>query len=119
MIIILAIYHGPFADLRTPPNYPEQGKVIATRIVERPHETSVHSDDKDQTHEGGRSAIRELPVYRIETDTKFYELEGTKKQVWIFGDSIQFRVEEEWVYFQQGDKEEKVRMVGVELKQSH
>jgi hypothetical protein len=58
-----------------------------------------------------------LPVYRIETETKFYELEARSgRDVFPVGDVVQFRIEKQWAYIQQGDKEKKLRVVGVELK---
>jgi hypothetical protein len=43
-----------------------------------PHTTPVYTDPYGKTH-GGVLHMRYLLVFRIETDTKFYELEGKKK----------------------------------------
>jgi hypothetical protein len=104
-----------FAKDKAPKTYPEQGRVIANKTAEQAHTTPVYTDAYGKTH-GGVSAIRRLPVYRIETDTKVYELEGRKKEEMSLGDTIQFRIEKEWAYVQQGDKEKKFRVVATELK---
>jgi hypothetical protein len=77
----------------------------------------VYTDPYGKAH-GGVSKINRLPVYRIETDTKFYEFEGKKKQTLPLGDTVHFRLEKEWAYAQEGDKEEKLRVVAVELRPS-
>jgi hypothetical protein len=101
---------------RAPKTYPEQDRVIANRIAEQAHTTPVYTDPYGKTH-SGVTAIRRLPVFRVETDTKFYEFEGKRKQELPLGDTIQFRLEKEWAYIQQGDKQQRFRVVGTELKQ--
>lgn len=100
---------------KEPKTYPEQGKVIANHTVEQSHTIPVHTDPYGRTY-GGMSAIRRRPVFRVETDAKFYEFEGKKDQELPLGSTIKFRIEKEWVYVQQGDKEQKFRLVGTELK---
>lgn len=58
-----------------------------------PHTTPVYTDPYGKTH-GGVSHMRYLPVFRIETGTKLYELEGKKKQWLNMGDTIQLRLGE-------------------------
>src|ERR1700733_11018287 len=96
--------------------YPEQGKVIANRTVEYSRTAPVYTDPYGKTH-GGVSGVGRLPVFRVETDTKIYELEGAGKRGLVLGDTIKFRLEKKWAYVQQGDKEQKFRVVGTELKQ--
>jgi hypothetical protein len=112
----LAPHSGAFAKDKEPKTYPEQGTVVATRTQEQSHTTPIYTDPYGKTH-GGTSAIRRLPVYRIETSAKFYELEGKKKQPLVLGDTIRFRLEKQWAYVQQEADEQKLRVVGVELKQ--
>jgi len=110
-------YSGVFAKTKEPKTYSEQGSVVATKIREQSATTDVYTDNEGKT-QGGSSYVRRLPVYRIETDTKFYELEGRRKQILALGDTIRFRMEKKWAYVQQGDKEQRFRVVGVQLKQS-
>jgi hypothetical protein len=95
--------------------YPLRGTIVAAKVAERSETTPVYTDPQGKT-QGGTSYVRRLPVFRIETDDKFYELEGKKRQVLILGDAIQFRLEKEWAYVQQGYKEQKFRVMAVELK---
>lgn len=55
-------------------------------------------------------------VYRIETKTKFYELEGGYRPIMSLGDVIEFRIEKGKAITHVGDKEKKFRIVGEELK---
>jgi hypothetical protein len=116
-LFLLAAHSGTLAKDKELKTYPERGTVIATKTQEQSRTTPIYTDPYGKTH-GGISAIRRLPVYRIETETKFYELEGKKKEALALGDTIRFRLEKEWAYVQQGDKEQKFRVVGVELKQT-
>jgi hypothetical protein len=97
--------------------YPESGTIVATRTQEEPYTTPVYTDTNGKT-QGGVSLTSRRPVYRVGTDTKFYELEGRRNKPLQLGETVRFRLEKEWAYVQQGDKEEKFRVVAVELRQS-
>jgi hypothetical protein len=115
--LFLLVCSNVLAKDKEPKTYPEQGRVIANRTAEQARTLPVYTDPYGKTH-GGMSIISRLPVFRIETETKFYEIEGRKKQQLALGDTIQFRLEKQWAYVQQGDKEQKFRLVGTELKPS-
>src|ERR1700730_14298823 len=51
-------------------------------------------------------------VYRVETKTKFYELEGGYRAIMALGDVIDFRIEKGKAITHLGDKEKKFRIVG-------
>jgi hypothetical protein len=107
---------GAWAKDKEPKTYPEMGTIIARRTQEQTTTTPVYTDPQGKTW-GGVSGIRRLPVYRIETDTKFYELEGrNKRHTLTLSDPIRFRLEKEWAYVQLGNKEDRFRVVTVELK---
>jgi hypothetical protein len=55
-------------------------------------------------------------IYRVETETKFYEIEGSRKAVLILGDSVNLRIEKGKAVVLIGGKERKLRIVGEELK---
>jgi hypothetical protein len=55
-------------------------------------------------------------VYRVETETRFYELEGEEKSTMELNETIQFRIEKESAYVQSGNKEQKYRIVGIDQK---
>jgi hypothetical protein len=100
---------------KNPKTYPEHGTVLAMRTTERSYTTGVYTDPQGKTH-GGNSYSARRPVYRIETEKMFYELEGTKKEQLPIGGTVDFRIEKDKAYIQRGDKEDKFRVVGVELK---
>lgn len=107
---------GALPKDKQPKTYSEIGKVVALKTAEQPHTTPVYTDPYGKTH-GGISTVRRLPIFRVETDTKFYDLEGKRKDVLNLGDTVEFRLEKEWAYVRQGDKEKKFRVVGIELKE--
>jgi len=100
---------------KVPKTYPERGTIVAMHEADRSFTTGVYTDPYGKTH-GGNSIHVKRPVYRVETEAKFYELEGRKKYHLAIGEAVQFRIEKEWVYLQREDKEQKLRVVGVELK---
>jgi len=94
-LFFVAAHFGALAKDKEPKTYPEIGTVVATRTQELSYTTPVYTDPYGKT-QGGVSLTSRLPVYRIETDTKFYELEGrSKKQTLTLGDAIRFRLEKE------------------------
>jgi hypothetical protein len=95
--------------------FPERGTIVAMHVADRSFTTGMYTDPYGKTH-GGNSIRVKNPVYRVETETKFYELEGRKKNQLVFGEAVQFRIQKELAYLQRGDKEQKFRVVAVELK---
>ncbi len=116
--LLLVTLFSTWAKDKDPKTYPEQGTVVSERTQEQPVTTPVYTDPYGKT-QGGFSSIRRLPVYRIEADTKFYELEGKRRgEPLALGSTIGFRIDKKWAFVQQGDKEQKFRIVGIELKQN-
>jgi hypothetical protein len=116
LYLLLALPASAMPKDAQPKSYPETGKVVALKTAEQPHSTPVYTDPYGKTH-GGVSTVRRLPVFRVETATKSYDLEGKRKDVLNLGDTIDFRIDKEWAYVRQGDKEKKFRVVGIELKE--
>lgn len=114
--LLLALPADALPKDKTPKVYPEAGKVVALKTAEQPHATPVYTDPYGKTH-GGVSTVKRLPIFRVETDTRFYDLEGKRKDVLNLGDTVEFRLDKEWAYVRQGDKEKKLRVVGIELKE--
>ena len=100
--LLILICGGVLASGKT---YPEKGTVLSMRIAEKT--ITGH----------GSSVTMKSPVYRVETETKFYELEASRKERLKVGETLEFRVQADWAYVQRGNSEEKYRIVGVELKQ--
>ncbi len=103
-------------DAKDRPTYPEHGKVVAVHIGNDSRTLPVYTDPYGKTH-GGNSINRKTHTYRIETDTRVYELTesggGTANSV---GDEIDFRVEKERAFIRNGDKERKCEVSGIEQK---
>lgn len=98
--------------------YPERGTVLAMHTAETSFTTGVSTDQNGKTS-GGESYRRIRPVYRIEREKMFYELEGLKREQSLqIGQSVDFRIEKDKAYVQRGAKEQKFRVVGVESKPS-
>jgi hypothetical protein len=115
-VFILAICSVASAKDKQPKHYPEHGTIISTRTSEQTETDAVRTDYNGKIH-GGGSDVSYLPVYRIETETRFYELEArSERRVFSVGDAVQFRIDKQWAFVQQGDKEKKLRVIGVELK---
>jgi hypothetical protein len=115
-VLMLAVCAVASGKEKQPKVYPERGTIISTRTSEQT-ETEPVRTGYDGKIRGGGSDVSYLPVYRIETETKFYELEArSEKRFFSVGDAVQFRFEKQWAYVQQGDKEKKLRVIGVEQK---
>jgi hypothetical protein len=99
---------------KTPKTYPEHGNVVAVHTAEHTRTSDAWTDPMGKTH-GADSYNVKRPIYRIETEKMFYELEGRKGQLQL-GEAANFRVEKDNAYVQRGDREDKLRVVGVELK---
>jgi len=95
------------AKNKQPKTYPERGTVLAVRMA-----------DKSYQIVGARpqTIYWRDPVYRVETETRIYEFEGSRKSKMALGDVIRFRLKKQSAYVQEGKKERKYRVVGEELK---
>ena len=98
----------PVCEGQSAKTYPEHGTVVDLRTEAAADPTLNYADPYG----------KRLPVYRIETENKVYKLEGKKKDKNAFsrGDTVQFRLEKDWAYVHRGDKEQKFRVLAVELK---
>ncbi len=79
---------------KPPRVYPERGTVVAFRIGEQSLTSGVYTDTYGKTHGGGTVHLRTY-IYRVETETRFYELEAGKKATMELNEAIKFRVEKE------------------------
>jgi hypothetical protein len=102
---------------KNPKTYPEHGTVLAMHDSLHSYTNGVYTDSYGKSHGGNSTTIRKH-VYRVETTTRLYELEGKKKDQLEIGGVIDFRIEKDRAYIQRGEKEEKFRIVGVELTPS-
>jgi hypothetical protein len=100
---------------KEPKSYPETGTVLEMHIAERTYTAGVYTDPYGKTHGGNSTDIRR-PVYKLETEKRFYDLEGRRRDRLEIGTSVRFRIEKDWAYVQQGSKEMKLRIVGDSLK---
>ncbi len=115
-VLILAVCSVATAKEKQPKSHPEHGTIIARRTAEHTETAPVRTDYNGKIG-GGGSDVSYLPVYRIETEARFYELEARSgRDAFTVGDLVQFRIEKQWAYVQHGDKEKKLRVIGVELK---
>jgi hypothetical protein len=96
--------------------YPEKGTVVAIHLSEHPYTIPSYTDGDGKTR-SGVSITYKTPIFRVETETKFYELEGGKKDSFNLGDAIQFRIEKNSAYVQRGSKEQKLQIIGMDLKE--
>lgn len=93
--------------------YPERGTVIALREDSRSTNLGVHTDAWGRTH-GGQSIRYTVAIWRVETDTKVYELEGKGLEV---GQVLEFRIEKQYAYVRDAKgKERRYKVVSLELK---
>jgi len=96
-------------------DYPESGKIIGTRLTEHPRTTPVYTDPYGKTW-GGVHIRGESRVYKVETDTRIYEIEGGSKSVFELDEVVRFRIEKDKAYVLRRDKEQKFRIVSVEQR---
>jgi hypothetical protein len=108
-----------------PKTYPEGGKIIAGGLSQH----TVNGPPMGSM--GSTVQTKYSHTYRIETEKRIYELDCGKVSAWHstgkgcggktpleIGDSIQFRREKESVYILlPGGSEQKLRILGEELKQ--
>ena len=95
--VYLAACSAAWSQDKAAKDYPEQGKVIA------------HTVSAKTTSAG-------VPVYRVETEKRIYEFEGKDESKLAVGGTIPFRIEGDWAYVRQGDKQEKFRVIDTQLK---
>lgn len=132
VLIVLAVLVLPgtaFAK-HEPKTYPESGKVISAGLNEH---TKSHptTGTNGNVHGGGTYSVYSH-TYKIETDSRIYELDcgkvptfgfhttgkgcGGNKELEI-GDAIQFRIEKDSLYLPLPDgSEQKMRILNQELK---
>src|SRR5260370_7964318 len=104
-VLLGAVHSTVFSNQKTPKTYPERGTVVAVRTEKEIHGQGVHttvvpsvstnpitgkveSHPVSKTH-GGQSRTYRVPVSRVETETKFYELEGKHLQL---NQIVEFRI---------------------------
>jgi len=93
-----------------PDSYPEKGTVVAVHVSETTDYVPVSPpDSKGRTH-GGEAFVHRKQVYRVETDSEIYELEGGKNPSMAVGDAVEFRVDKGTARVRDGDKEKKYRL---------
>ncbi len=111
--LALVLSMGARAQEKTPQAYPEHGKVIEMHARKVTPGVIVGAGHNDVTASAARGG------YRVETDTRFYDLvERGKKQTLELGQLIDFRIEKGIAYVKGADgKEQKYRVAGSELKQ--
>ena len=104
---------GGAAD-KQPTSYPQSGTVISTRVQKGRRAEPVYADANGRTH---REVVYILfHVYRLETPTQIYELEGGSKPTLSVGETVSFRINKDSVYVQHADKEDKYAILKVTLK---
>jgi hypothetical protein len=71
----------------------ERGTVVATHTDSQNRFIPGYAGGDGVVQNPGVTVKDRRQVYRVETKTKFYELEGGRKAVMALGDAIEFRVE--------------------------
>ncbi len=127
-ILLLALSLSLYAK-HEPKTYSGNGKVIATGLNEHTKSRHQWSDASGNSH-GGGSYSAYSHTYRVETDTRTYELDCGKTAVFHstgkacggdkglqIGDEIRFRTENDSFYISLADgSEQKLRILKQELK---
>ncbi|MFZ0479181.1 MAG: hypothetical protein WAL71_08525 [Terriglobales bacterium] len=131
VVIVLALLVVPETALakNEPKAYPESGKVISTGLNEH---TKSHPKTGPNGSMGGGNYSVYSHTYKVETDSRIYELDcgkvptfgfhstgkgcGGEKELEI-GDVIKFRIEKDSFYLPKADgSEQKLRILNQELK---
>lgn len=116
IIAFLLLSGVAVAQDQTQRTYSENGTIIAVRKTEKSHNVPVHTDAQGKTW-GGVTAHHPFHVYRVETETRFYEFEESGKNPgFTIGQQIQFRLEKERLFIKDGNKEKKYDVTDVEKK---
>lgn len=133
-VLLGAVPSTVFSNQKTPKTYPERGTVVAVRTEKEIHGQGVHttvvpsvstnpitgkveSHPVSKTH-GGQSRTYRVPVSRVETETKFYELEGKHLEL---NQIVEFRIEKRHdlyhAFIREADnKERRYLVVAIEQK---
>jgi hypothetical protein len=130
LVMGLMILSGTASAKHEPKNYPESGKVIATGLDQHDKSHPVSGGNGTPVTGGGTYTVYSH-TYKVETDTKIYELDcgkvpmffhttgkgcGGQKEIQI-GDVIQFRIEKDSAFIPLPDgSEQKLRVLSQELK---
>ena len=107
--------------------YPESGKVTAINLNQIRRRGGGGAN-------GSGSHIERKYVYRVETETRIYELECENSALFstpvckrngkpiALGDALQFRIEKEWAYVPKepdSDSEPRFRVLSTEMKETN
>lgn len=127
-ILLLALSLSANAK-HEPKTYSENGKVVATGLNEHTKSRHQWSDANGSSHGGGTYSAYSH-TYRVETDTRIYELDCGKTAMFHstgkacggdkglhIGDEIHFRTENDSFYIPLPDgSEQKLRILNQEMK---
>lgn len=92
----------------------QQGTVVSVGSVGTTHVYTAKMSGYDgQLHDRTLSTNGSRSVYRIEADSMYYEVSGHKLEI---GSTVQFRLEKDHLYIQDGSKEQKYSVEGKGLK---
>jgi hypothetical protein len=97
LLVLTGICLPLLAQDKSAGDYPERGKVIASAA-------------------SAKASAGGVPVFRIDTENRVYEFEGTDEAKLTVGATIRFRIEADWAYVPQGDKEQKFKVIDTQLK---
>jgi hypothetical protein len=92
------------ANDKRPKSYPESGTVISSRLAKQSGTVTIYNEPYGKTR---RENSIQVHVYRVETEGRWYELQGAIKPTLSVGDSVHFRINKDAAYVQRGDKEDK------------
>jgi hypothetical protein len=130
LTIALIVLPGTAVAKREPKTYTESGKVIATGLNQHNKSHPVSGGQNGVPATGGGTYTVYSHTYKVETDTKIYELDcgkvpnfhttgkgcGGEKEIEL-GDVIKFRIEKDSAYLPLPDgSEQKLRILSQELK---
>ena len=131
LTIALIVLPGAAVAKHEPKTYTESGKVIATGLSQHDKSHPVSGGQNGTPVSGGGTYTVYSHTYKVETDTKIYELDcgkvptffhttgkgcGGAKEIEI-GDVIRFRIEKDSAYIPLPDgSEQKLRILSQELK---
>jgi hypothetical protein len=130
LTIALIVLPGTAVAKHEPNAYTESGKVIATGLSQHQKSHPVTGGQNGVPATGGGTYTVYSHTYKVETDTKIYELDcgkvpnfhttgkgcGGEREIQI-GDVIQFRIEKDSAYLPLPDgSEQKLRIMSQELK---
>src|SRR5215471_5698164 len=110
-LLVLAFNVGGFAQ-----SYPENGKIVAIRVVQKSGIVPVHTDSQGKSV-GGVTTHHPFHVYRVETPNRFFEFQDKGKSAhFAMGQEIRFRIEKKSIFTSPDGKERKYNVTDVEQK---